>query len=69
MKHLLIALVRIYQRVAPIRIRGLCMYTPTCSEYSIQCLRKHGAVKGVQLTCSRLRRCNGTHSGGVDLPP
>jgi putative membrane protein insertion efficiency factor len=45
-----------------------CKYHPSCSEYAIQALRKHGLVKGSALAGWRLLRCNPWSLGGVDYP-
>ena len=47
---------------------GTCKYHPSCSEYAIQALRKHGLVKGSALAGWRLLRCNPWSHGGVDYP-
>ena len=35
-----------------------CRYTPTCSEYAVQALKKHGPVKGLYLAVKRILRCH-----------
>ena len=47
---------------------GTCKYHPSCSEYAIQALRKHGLFKGSALAGWRLLRCNPWSHGGVDYP-
>jgi putative membrane protein insertion efficiency factor len=47
---------------------GTCKYHPTCSQYAIDALRKHGLVKGSAMACWRLLRCNPWSHGGVDYP-
>lgn len=48
---------------------GGCRYTPTCSAYAAESLRRHGAVRGTRLAVRRLRRCRPGTAGGVDLVP
>lgn len=36
-----------------------CVFTPSCSEYTIQSIRKLGIIKGIMDSCDRLTRCNG----------
>lgn len=49
---------------------GGCRYTPTCSAYAAESLRRHGAVQGARLAVGRLRRCRPGAVGGVDpVPP
>ena len=46
-----------------------CIYTPSCSEYGIIALRKHGIFKGSFLTAKRILRCNSLFKGGYDPVP
>jgi len=45
---------------------GRCKYYPSCSQYAIDALRKHGLLKGSVLAGWRLLRCNPWSHGGVD---
>lgn len=45
-----------------------CLYTPTCSEYAMGAIRKHGFFKGFVLGMARLFRCNGWFFSGGDDP-
>lgn len=68
MKALLIALLRGYKRlISPILPRA-CRFSPTCSEYAVLALERHGAVGGCGRAAWRLFRCHPFHPGGVDLP-
>ncbi|MFI3248155.1 MAG: membrane protein insertion efficiency factor YidD [Rikenellaceae bacterium] len=46
-----------------------CRYTPTCSQYALQALRKYGAFKGSWLTIKRLARCHPWGGSGYDPLP
>jgi uncharacterized protein len=46
--------------------RGTCKYHPSCSQYALDALRKHGLVKGSLMSAWRLLRCNPWSHGGVD---
>ena len=46
-----------------------CRFTPTCSEYAKQALRKHGPVKGLYLAVWRILRCNPWGGSGYDPVP
>lgn len=46
-----------------------CRFTPTCSEYAKQALRKHGPVKGLLLAVWRILRCNPWGGSGYDPVP
>jgi putative membrane protein insertion efficiency factor len=74
MRALLIALVRLYQRlVSPVlnAVSGpRCRFHPTCSAYAVQALQHHGALRGSVLTARRIVRCHPLNEGGFDpVPP
>ena len=65
----LIALVRFYQLcISPLK-PPTCRFTPTCSSYAIQALRKHGPIRGLYLTIRRLLRCHPWGGSGYDPVP
>jgi uncharacterized protein len=64
----MIRIIRFYQRMAPTWMRGLCRYTPSCSDYAIMVIRKRGPVVGFLFATLRLLRCVPPF-GGVDWPP
>ena len=66
-KRILIFFVKVYQRVAPARLRKRCRYEPSCSSYMILSLEKYGAARGLFRGIRRLRRCKPPH-GGFDAP-
>lgn len=69
MKQIGIALVRIYQwSVSPL-IGPRCRFHPTCSDYAVEALSRHGALRGAGLTLRRLSKCHPWHPGGVDPVP
>ena len=43
-----------------------CKYHPSCSEYAMQAVRRHGLIKGIVLAGWRLLRCNPWSRGGFD---
>ena len=61
----LISLIRLYQRTAPFR-PPVCIYTPTCSQYAVDAIRKYGALKGLGLGICRICRCHPFGRGGYD---
>ncbi len=69
MRWLLIKLVRLYQLTLSPLIGNQCRFAPTCSNYSIEALEKHGAMKGSWLTVRRLARCHPGCEGGCDPVP
>ena len=46
-----------------------CRFTPTCSQYAIEAIRKHGPFKGVYLAVRRLLRCLPWGGSGYDPVP
>lgn len=69
MKYLGIALIRLYQKFISPLTGAHCRYYPTCSQYGIEALKKHGFIKGSILTTRRILRCNPLFKGGVDPVP
>lgn len=69
MRHLLIVLVYAYRFTLSPFVGYHCRFTPTCSEYALDALRHHGALRGSWLTLRRLGRCHPWHAGGYDPVP
>jgi len=61
-----ILLIRIYQLTISPLLPNACRYTPTCSQYGIEALRKYGVLKGLWLTLKRLASCNPMGGHGHD---
>ena len=61
-------LIRVYQ-VAASPFPSPCRYHPTCSMYTLEAVRRYGALKGVWLGCRRILRCHPFAQGGVDPVP
>ena len=59
MKSIIIFTIKIYQLFAPLDVRSRCCLTPTCSQYSILCIKKYGVIIGCIKSIIRLRKCNG----------
>lgn len=69
MKKILIALIQFYRKyISPMK-RTKCPYIPTCSEYGLEAVQRHGAVMGSILALWRILRCNPFSSGGYDPVP
>ncbi|MCM1532061.1 MAG: membrane protein insertion efficiency factor YidD [Bacteroides sp.] len=62
-------LVRFYQVCISPLFPPSCRFTPTCSEYALQALKKYGPFKGGWLTLKRLSRCHPWGGSGYDPVP
>jgi len=67
--RLLVIFVRGYQLAISPLLPASCRYTPTCSQYAVEALQRHGAVKGSWLTVRRIGRCHPFRAGGYDPVP
>lgn len=66
MTYLLLGLVRLYQACLSPFLPSACRFTPTCSAYAAEALRKHGALRGTHLSLRRLFRCHPFGPFGYD---
>ncbi|MBM4135629.1 MAG: membrane protein insertion efficiency factor YidD [Nitrospira sp.] len=66
MKTILIFLIKLYRYFLSPLFPMSCRFTPTCSEYSIEAIRKYGIMTGFYLTLRRILRCHPFHPGGYD---
>jgi len=64
-----IGLIKLYQFTLSPFFGSQCRFTPTCSQYGIEALQKHGALKGSWLTMKRFVRCNPWGGSGYDPVP
>jgi putative membrane protein insertion efficiency factor len=62
----LVAPIRLYQRLISPALPRRCKYEPTCSAYAAEALRTHGPLRGIVLATWRLLRCNPFSHGGHD---
>lgn len=69
MERFLIGLIRFYQLALSPFFGQQCRFSPTCSQYAIESIQKHGAWRGFGLTVRRLSRCHPWHAGGSDPVP
>lgn len=61
-----IFILRIYQRYLSILKPPSCRFFPSCSQYSIEALKKYGVIKGMGMGVYRLLKCHPYHPGGYD---
>lgn len=66
-------LIKIYQNTLSGILRLLfgtgCRYVPTCSDYCLGAIKKHGVIRGTMLSISRISRCHPFSKGGFDPVP
>ncbi|MGQ0563202.1 MAG: membrane protein insertion efficiency factor YidD [Gemmatimonadota bacterium] len=67
--RLLIGTITVYQKAISPMLPAACRYTPTCSQYAKDALRKYGAVKGSWMAARRLLRCHPWGGHGYDPIP
>ena len=65
----LVVLIRIYQTCISPLTPPSCRFTPTCSQYALEALRRHGLLRGSWLTLRRLARCHPWGGSGYDPVP
>ena len=68
-RRLLIALVRAYRLLFKPWLGNACRFEPSCSQYALDALERHGAGGGSLLTAARLLRCHPWCAGGCDPVP
>lgn len=68
-RQLLILLVRGYQLFISPVLPPSCRFSPSCSQYTLEALRRYGALKGCWLGLRRLVRCHPFNPGGFDPVP
>ncbi len=62
-------IVRAYRMLVSPLLPPACRFHPSCSEYAVEALNRHGAWRGSWLTASRICRCGPWHDGGYDPVP
>ncbi|RLD63874.1 MAG: membrane protein insertion efficiency factor YidD [Bacteroidetes bacterium] len=66
---LFIGIIKIYQYVISPITPSSCRYTPTCSVYSVEAIKKHGPIKGGYYAIKRILSCNPWGGHGYDPVP
>lgn len=64
-----VILIRCYQSAIRPHLIGGCKFFPTCSEYAVEALQRHGLRRGTMLALRRIVRCHPFGLGGVDPVP
>lgn len=66
---LLILPIRLYQLCISPLLPSSCRFTPTCSQYAIEAIRRHGPLRGLWLAMRRILRCHPCGGSGYDPVP
>jgi hypothetical protein len=66
MQAVVIAVLKGYKLFISPLLPSACRYYPTCSEYMMEAVARHGVPRGVWMGVKRLCRCHPFHEGGYD---
>ncbi|MGB9716624.1 MAG: membrane protein insertion efficiency factor YidD [Thermodesulfovibrionales bacterium] len=69
MRDILLWMIKLYRYLLSPFFPVSCRFNPTCSEYALEAIEKHGVVIGLFLIVKRLSRCHPFHGGGDDPVP
>ena len=67
--RLMLLLIRFYKYAISPMLPPRCRYTPTCSQYAVEAVSKHGAFKGGWMALKRIARCHPFGGSGHDPVP
>jgi uncharacterized protein len=65
-RRIIVGLIRLYQRFVSPLLPPSCRFSPSCSQYALIAVQKHGVVKGGVMAAWRILRCNPLSKGGFD---
>lgn len=66
MKRFLVSIIKLYRKyISPLK-KPCCRFYPSCSQYAIDAISKHGALKGGFMAIKRILKCNPFNPGGYD---
>jgi hypothetical protein len=69
MAQLTLGLIKLYQNTISKVLPSVCRFQPTCSQYALEAIRKHGFIRGSWMAAKRITRCNPFTEGGYDPVP
>jgi len=62
-------MIKFYQNfISPLKPAS-CRFYPTCSQYALESIVKHGSIRGIYLAIKRVLKCHPFHPGGYDPVP
>jgi len=68
-RRLAVLPILVYQRIVSPLLPKRCRFVPSCSEYAVQAVLRHGVLRGFGLAVRRLLKCHPLHPGGYDPVP
>ncbi|OGN02662.1 MAG: membrane protein insertion efficiency factor YidD [Candidatus Yanofskybacteria bacterium RIFCSPHIGHO2_01_FULL_43_42] len=76
MKEIILGTIVVYKKLSlglriarvPIFIYTDCKYYPSCSDYAVEAINKHGVLRGLIKSFLRILKCSPVSKGGVDMP-
>jgi putative membrane protein insertion efficiency factor len=69
MKYIAMGLIRLYQLTFSRILPSSCRFTPSCSQYGYEAIKRFGFFKGGWLAAKRISRCHPFNPGGYDPVP
>lgn len=69
LKSFFIAIIGAYRYLFSPWVGCHCRFNPTCSQFAMDALERHGCIKGLYLSTKRLLSCHPWHAGGYDPVP
>lgn len=69
LRKLFILPIRFYQYCISPMFPACCRFTPTCSQYAVEAIMRHGLIKGTYMAVKRIAKCHPWGSGGYDPVP
>ena len=66
---LLLGLIWVYKLTLSPVLGTNCRFYPSCSDYALEAVSRHGPLRGAALMVKRILRCHPFHPGGVDPVP
>ncbi|HEY0826758.1 MAG TPA: membrane protein insertion efficiency factor YidD [Bacilli bacterium] len=69
MKQMVQAPIHMYRKIISPLLPPTCRFYPTCSEYALESIEQHGALKGSYYAVRRICKCHPFHAGGFDPVP
>ena len=68
-ERLVLAALHLYRRILSPLLPAACRFVPSCSEYALQALQRHGLARGGRMAIKRITTCHPFHPGGFDPVP